>query len=286
MANSAHQTSTSGESNERGAHGAGGPISPEPAGSPSGPAGGSGRAGRTVVPDAAAGFRSAVRARRAQLGLTLHAAARAAGCATSYLSAIESGARRRPSDEVLRRIEVALAFAPGSLVRMARWEEVPEALRESAARRLGNEVPVLATGREHGTPPGDSASSEYVRCPDCGDPDAFAVRIEDESMLPEYRPRDLVVFSPARAASNGADCLARVRSSGRGRPADGAGARGGGTPWGGSGRTEVFVRIYFEAGAKVRLQPLNPAFPARIVRVGSVELLAPAVGLVRRLAEG
>ncbi|MEZ6319172.1 MAG: hypothetical protein R3B49_10555 [Phycisphaerales bacterium] len=40
-------------------------------------------------------------------------------------------------------------------------------------------------------------ADEYVRCPDLHDPDAFAARVVGDAMDPDYRPGDIVVFSPA-----------------------------------------------------------------------------------------
>lgn len=52
-------------------------------------------------------------------------------------------------------------------------------------------------------------ADEYVRTPDVLDPDAFAARVVGDSMSPDYREGDIVVFSPMREVKNGTDCFVR-----------------------------------------------------------------------------
>lgn len=123
-------------------------------------------------------------------------------------------------------------------------------------------------------------SDEYISVPGVHDADAFAARVCGESMLPEYREGDVVVFSPMIDAVHGSDCF--VRFSDDAGTADGggedgaAGARAGET---------TFKRVYFEQGADgsefIRLQPLNPAFAPKVVRRESVGGLFRAVSVVR-----
>ncbi|MEM9374183.1 MAG: helix-turn-helix transcriptional regulator, partial [Planctomycetota bacterium] len=61
--------------------------------------------------------------------LTLDEAAAKAGCAKSYLSALENGHRSPPSETVCRRIEGALSFDAGELVRLAHAERMPAEVR-------------------------------------------------------------------------------------------------------------------------------------------------------------
>jgi repressor LexA len=78
------------------------------------------------------------------------------------------------------------------------------------------------------------------------DRDAFAARISGDSMAPEYRQGDLVIFSPMAAPRNGDDCFVRLDD----------------------GQT-TFKRVYFEADGKgratLRLQPRNRKYRAKIV---------------------
>ncbi|MGP1310652.1 MAG: helix-turn-helix domain-containing protein [Phycisphaerales bacterium] len=106
-------------------------------------------------------------------------------------------------------------------------------------------------------------ADEYVAVPEVHDPDAFAARVVGESMLPDYREGDIVVFSPERAAAAGDDCFVRLE-----RDAE-----------------TTFKRVYFEsdehAGERIRLQPLNPAFAPRTLPREEVAGLYVAVSVIR-----
>lgn len=106
-------------------------------------------------------------------------------------------------------------------------------------------------------------ADEYVRCPDLADPDAFAARVVGDSMEPDYREGDIVIFSPARDVRNGADCFARLA------PDD----------------ETTFKRAFFETGPageeRIRLQPLNPAYPPRTLPREEVVGLYAAVSVQR-----
>lgn len=262
-----------------------------------------------------------VRARRAEMGLTLQGLADLVGCAKSYLWLIERERREAPpGEELLSRLEGALGLAPGTLAEAARWQRTPPAVRREvsvlqgrqrdAARiaeilsgsgsldeayrsgelrrlverlapgearageprpvRLSLEVPLInkvAAGypREFtdlGYPA--RAADEYVRCPDLEDADAFAARVVGDSMLPEYREGDIVVFSPARPIRSGMDCFARIEPD----------------------HETTFKRVYFESSEgreRIRLQPLNPAYPARTLGREEVAGLYAAVGVMRMI---
>ncbi len=105
------------------------------------------------------------------------------------------------------------------------------------------------------------AAAEYVRCPDLTDPDAFACRIVGDSMLPDYREGDIVVFSPAKAIKSGMDCFARIEPD----------------------HESTFKRVYLEGekGEVIRLQPLNPAYSARTLSREQVAGLYAAVSVTR-----
>lgn len=109
-------------------------------------------------------------------------------------------------------------------------------------------------------------ADEYVSVPDIMDPDAFAARVVGESMLPDYREGDIVVFSPERTPVNGDDCFARLERD----------------------NETTFKRVYFESaddGAElIRLQPLNPAFAPRILPREDVAGLYAAISVIRPVA--
>lgn len=86
-------------------------------------------------------------------------------------------------------------------------------------------------------------ADDYLSCPGLSDPDAFAASVVGESMMPDYREGDIVVFSPAADVLDGCDCFVRLEPD----------------------HETTFKRVFFdEDGALVRLQPLNPKFPPAV----------------------
>ena len=75
-----------------------------------------------------------IRARRRALGITLDLLAERAGCAKSYLSAVENGHKGPPGEDLLRRIEGALGLEADELVRAARWAHTPGPVKRDLAR--------------------------------------------------------------------------------------------------------------------------------------------------------
>jgi len=90
-------------------------------------------------------------------------------------------------------------------------------------------------------------ADEYVPAHNIHDPDAFAATVTGQSMEPAYLEGDVVVFSPLADVADGNDCFIRLEPN----------------------HETTFKRIYFERsddGAElIRLQPLNPKFPPRVV---------------------
>jgi len=104
-------------------------------------------------------------------------------------------------------------------------------------------------------------ADEYVAVPDVQDPQAFAARVVGQSMLPDYREGDVIVFSPAKAPTEGDDCFARVLPD----------------------HHTTFKRVYFESDGRVRLQPLNAAFAPQVIGLDELSGLYPAVYRLQRL---
>lgn len=177
------------------------------------------------------------------------------------------------------------AYRSGELQRLVGTEGAAEGVRGLGAleRALPREVPLInrvqAGYPREFTDLGYPArvADEYVRCPDIDDPDAFAARVVGDSMLPDYREGDIVVFSPAREVRSGMDCFARLEPDGE----------------------TTFKRVFFEhaasdgerssfendpSGGLVRLQPLNPAYAPRVVARESVGGLYAAVSVIKRVA--
>ncbi len=104
-------------------------------------------------------------------------------------------------------------------------------------------------------------ADEYVRCPDLRDPQAFAARVVGDSMEPEFRQGDIVVFSPNAQAESGDDCFVRFDDDG-------------GT---------TFKRFYQDDETTVRLQPRNNAYPAMTYPAHRITGLWPALFRIEQL---
>ena len=109
-----------------------------------------------------------------------------------------------------------------------------------------------------------AVAEEYLRCPDVHDPQAFAVRVVGDSMAPDYREGDVVVFSPNTAADDGDDCFVRFADD------DGT----------------TFKRFYEDSAGTIRLQPLNSKYPAETYQRETITGLWPAVVRFERLRRG
>ncbi len=97
-------------------------------------------------------------------------------------------------------------------------------------------------------------ADEYVACPGVNDPQAFAARVVGDSMEPDYREGDIVIFSPAAKVAEGADCFVRLETS----------------------HESTFKRVFFDKH-DIRLQPLNPRFKPRTLKRDQVAGLYRAV---------
>lgn len=150
------------------------------------------------------------------------------------------------------------AYASGVL------REIIEQSAPNVERVVANAVPVInrvAAGypqdfTDLGYPP--RVADEYISCPALEDKDAFAARVYGDSMLPNYREGDIVVFSPAACPRSGDDCFVRF--------ADGS---------------TTFKRVFFETDDRgepvVRLQPRNEKYRPQIVSAEQIAGVYPAM---------
>ena len=107
-----------------------------------------------------------------------------------------------------------------------------------------------------------SVADDYIACPDITDPNAFAARVVGDSMAPDYRAGEVVVFSPQLDTPAGSDCFVRLERN----------------------NETTFKRVYFEDnGAAIRLQPINPQYPPQTVKREQVTGLYRAAYVMRRV---
>lgn len=104
---------------------------------------------------------------------------------------------------------------------------------------------------------------ETVRFP-TKDRDAFALIIEGESMLPDYRPGDRVIFSPNSEPRSGDIVVATLREE-----------------------NSVLFKVFRRSGVDgqvVRLESINPDYKPIECSAGGVRYAYPAIGVFRRIA--
>jgi len=82
------------------------------------------------------------------LRLSLAEVARRAGCAKSYLSAIENGVKGAPGEELSGRLERVLSFREGELVEMSVWARTPASVRADVEAMRAREAVRDVAGRE------------------------------------------------------------------------------------------------------------------------------------------
>lgn len=104
-------------------------------------------------------------------------------------------------------------------------------------------------------------ADEYVSSPAVEDPDAFAARVVGDSMTPEYREGDIVVFSPNKAVKSGMDCFVRLEKD----------------------NETTFKRVEFLEGGQVRLIALNAKYAPRVYAREDVAFVCPAVSVTREV---
>jgi transcriptional regulator with XRE-family HTH domain len=235
-------------------------------------------------------FPAMLRARRTLMGFTLQVLALHAGCAKSYISALENGTRPPPSDQFIHRLESVLKLPAGQLRRAAAWSGLPKDIRgeiEFALKNRAREtshihnanaaqaraIPLIETSRSDAilaAARGIRRGRGVILAPGVHDQFALAIRVHGTSMSPAYLDGDILVLSPASAADAGRDCAACVR-----------------------GRDDVFLgRAYHSTSVTytrarkrtltyIRLQPLNSDMPPLVVARRDVIALLPVVMMLR-----
>jgi SOS-response transcriptional repressor LexA/transcriptional regulator with XRE-family HTH domain len=157
----------------------------------------------------------------------------------------------------------------GLLQHLAEWGE------ERAEARRHNEhwIPIInriSAGPPEGFTDLDypvGIADEYIpRPPGFTDQNAFALRVDGDSMEPKYHEGDTVIFSPAASVASGNDCFVRFAMTGG--PFD---------------EEKTFKRVFFDAEGQVRLQPINEKYPPRLVKPSDIAGIFRAVARYEKL---
>lgn len=199
-------------------------------------------------------FSALIRSKRRALGLTQAEFASLLGLSASYVHQLEAE-KRSPSELVIKAVQNLDRADVGTAAHLA-----DERSRYQAPAAQNRRIPVL--GWAHA---GEALDYEEIVGPDyvptdCRDAEAFAVRLEGDSMAPAYEPGDLLVLMPGAVAHAGH--LVVVRLSGGG---------------------VLFRRLVWRDGHEIRLMALNPAYGAQSLPVSEVLHCWPLWGVWRQV---
>jgi len=215
-------------------------------------------------------FARALRSHREKAGLKQSELAEKVGVTGPYISLLESGKRPPPADEVTLRIERALEIPPKTLLRLAQIVRTPEDIRRVtdlerlyAEGRLGEQRSAATTrgridalrhipliNKVSAGYPSDftdldypvGVADEYVVIPDLTDPNAFAITVCGDSMMPRFAEGDILIISPAHRVRSGDFCFIRIDSHGEVKSS--------------------FKQVFFDDEDTVRLVSLNERYGA------------------------
>jgi len=228
-------------------------------------------------------FAKALKAFRLKAGLKQTDLAQKVGVTGSYICLLEIGKRPPPSDAVALKLEQVLNLAPKTLVKLAHYWRTPDDVK-----RLTDLEEIYVKGRADASPdapalrhiplinkvaagyPADftdldypvGVADRYVMVPDVTDPQAFAITVCGDSMMPRFREGDILVISPAAPVAGGDFCFVRLDVQGQ--------------------TSTTFKQIYFE-DSSVRLVSLNASYPPQVYRREEVSGVFRAIRRVEAL---
>ena len=209
-----------------------------------------------------------IRNMRKEKGWTLADVEGKTGLSRAYLSLIERDVRP-PSLKILKRIAHAFEidyrkFLSGDdnsesiLRRVKRLEDI---LKEGLPTRpipILNRVPA---GFPQGFTDKDypaGYADEYVSLPDVKDLNAFALKVEGESMTPKLKTGDIIIISPNRQWESGDIVVVKVKD-------------------------EVSLKKIFRKETTLVLQSINPEYSPIILPFSEVQVIGKVVLRVERL---
>ena len=197
---------------------------------------------------------------RKRLGLTQNELAEKLGVSLRALQLWESS-KSKPQPSKLRKLseilEIPIHTLTGEALKSNATQPVPASLM------FPRHVPVVSWAKAgFGGDFGNLAVQidEWLHT-DCKDPDAYALIIEGDSMMPEFKPGDRVIFMPNVEPRNGDIVVARLAKTG-----------------------DVFFKLFHRVGKNgeiVRLTSFNPAYPPLEYRIDEFEFIHPMHSMVR-----
>lgn len=214
------------------------------------------------------GLGEKLKALRTRCGLTQRDLASRIGVKHGHISGIENG-YHYPAEDRLIQIADALGADAGPLLEQLREEKTPPHLRKylPSQQTLDRIAPGLDRSRliplrripiisrtaagdpkmftDGDYPPGFANS--YMLCPDdVKDPNAFALKIDGESMSPRIEHGDRVICEPSRELQNGDLCVVKVHD------------------------TETTCKFWHRYDDMVVLRSANPAYPEQTYKLEQI----------------
>jgi SOS-response transcriptional repressor LexA/transcriptional regulator with XRE-family HTH domain len=182
----------------------------------------------------------------------------------------EAEASPAPEADAAIAVDLEALRRSGLLQHLAKWgDEHIEAHHHDSLKWIPiiNKVPAgFSQGFTDLDYPAGIADDYIPTPPGLSDPNAFALRVDGDSMEPKYHAGDLVIFSPAAAVASGNDCFVRFGMTGG--PMD----------------DEItFKRVFFDAVGEIRLQPLNERYAPKTVKPSEIAKIVRAVTRYERL---
>ena len=147
----------------------------------------------------------------AENGLSASGLARKAGLdPTAFNKSKRINPQGKPRWPTMESVAKVLAATDSTLAEMAR-------ILGPSGGRTGRRYPVIGLAKagqggffdDAGYPTG--SGWDEVEGPDVGDPNAYALEITGESMVPVYRPRDVIIVSPGATMKAGDRVVVRTR---------------------------------------------------------------------------
>ena len=209
-----------------------------------------------------------IRNMRKERGWTLADVEGKTGLSRAYLSLIERDVRP-PSLKILKRIAKAFEIDyrklltgedhPETLAR--RVERLEDILKEGIPVKpipLLNRIPAgfPESYRDKDYPPG--YADEYLSLPGVKDLNAFALKVEGDSMIPRLKPGDIVIVSPNRQWESGDIVVTKVKE-------------------------EISLKKIFRKETTLVLQPINSDYSPIILPVNDVHVIGKVILHVERM---
>ncbi len=209
-----------------------------------------------------------IRQIRKEKGWTLADVEGKTGLSRAYLSLIERDVRP-PTLKILRRIAQAFEMDYRELLT---GEEQSESLGQRVERlenllkeglpvkpipvlnRIPAGFPQAYTDKDYPT----GYADQYVSLPDVMDLNAFALKVEGDSMSPRLKPGDIIIISPNRQWESGDIVVLKVEE-------------------------EVSVKRIFQKETTLVLQSFNPESTPLILPVNEVQILGKVIMRVEKL---